>query len=483
MTSRESSSGNVTDSLNPQMGAKRKISTNRHRRSRQRKPSRRQVARPAAPKSGSLRLGLALLVLIGINVYYFVYRDGTSIPDVMERAAMAGQVSDVSMIDLEDELGAAAPGDDQPVEEADEPEGYTVNGEVGNGDSVTTILERHGLSSVGAHEVITAMNGHMEFKHVRPGQQYRLGFDGAGQLQSFEFRVSRVLGVVVTRGADGKLVGEQVRELTEVKRAKISGKITSSLYQAIKDAGEDTRLVNFFVDVFAYDLNFYVDTHPGDTFRLVIEKEYLDGEFLRYGQVLVAEYKGLAGTYRAIRYEIPGENPEYFNEKGEAIAKTFLKTPLKFTRISSKFNLRRMHPVLHRRRGHFGVDYAAPRGTPIWAAASGKIVYRGRRGGAGNVVILKHANNYTTIYMHMSKFRRGQRVGQRIKQKEVIGYVGATGLATGPHLHFGLKHKGRYVDPLKVKMARAQPIPKKYRAEFSAHAAEMMAELESISLP
>lgn len=467
------------------MGAKRKKIGNRAARSRRTRRSTRRVARPPAPRTGSLRLGLALLVLIGINLYYFVYRDGTSIPDVMERAAMAGQLEDLPVIDLDSELGPAGPGDEAALQEGGEEadDGYTVNGEVGDGDSITTILERHGLSATAAHEVITAMTGHMEFKHVRPGQQYRIGFNGAGQLESFEFRVSKILGVVVERGDDGTLSGKPVKELTEIKRVKISGKIDSSLYQAIKDAGEDTALVSFFVNIFAYDLNFYVDTHPNDTFRMVIEKEYLDGEFLRYGQVLVAEYKGLAGTYRAIRYEIPGENPEYFNEKGESIAKTFLKTPLKFTRISSKFNLRRMHPVLHRRRGHFGVDYAAPRGTPIWAAASGKIVYRGRRGGAGNCIIIRHANRYTTVYMHLSKFRRGQRVGQKVKQKEVIGYVGATGLATGPHLHFGLKHKGRYIDPLEVKMARAQPIPAKYRDDFMTHAAAMIAELESIKLP
>jgi murein DD-endopeptidase MepM/ murein hydrolase activator NlpD len=464
------------------MAAKRKKTQVRRRRGQ----SRRRVARPPAPRNGSLRLGLALLALIGINVYYFVYRDGTSIPDVMERAAMAGEIEDEPLIDLDSDLDTAGPGDGAPVAEADEAEadpGYTVDGEVGNGDSVTEILERHGLTAQMAHNIITAMDGHMNFKHVRPGQQYRLAFDGGGKLREFEFRVSRVLAVAVTRADDGSLKAEPRRELTETIKTPISGKISSSLYQSIKDAGEDTALVSFFVNIFAYDLNFYVDTHPGDTFRMVIEKEYLNGEFLRYGDVLVAEYKGLAGTYRAIRYQLPGENPEYFNEKGESIAKTFLKTPLKFTRISSKFNLRRMHPVLHRRKGHFGVDYAAPRGTPIWAAASGKIVFRGRRGGAGSCVILRHDNHYTTIYMHLSKFSRGQRVGQRVRQKDVIGYVGSTGLATGPHLHFGLKHKGRYVDPLKIKMARAQPIPDKHRATFMTHAGAMIAELESINIP
>jgi murein DD-endopeptidase MepM/ murein hydrolase activator NlpD len=447
---------------------------------RRRAPGRRQ---PRSPHRGSLRLGLLLAALVGFNIYYFLYRDGTSIPDVMERAAMAGTLSAEPVIDLDDDLGAAGPGDGAALEEGAESGdlGYSVSGKVGSGDSMTTILERHGLDSLEAHKVITAMTGHLEFKHIHAGQSYRLRFDSAGSLDELEYRVSRVEGVVVNRTDEG-LVATRKREETEIREVEIGGKITSSLYQSIKDAGEDTQLVAFFVDVFAYDLNFYVDTHPGDSFRIVVEKEYLDGDLLRYGRIIAAEYRGLAGTYRAFRYEVPGEPAEYYNEKGESVAKTFLKTPLKFTRISSKFNPRRMHPVLHRRKGHWGVDYAAPTGTPIWAAASGKIIYRGRRGGAGNCVILRHDNGYTTLYMHLSKFRSGQRVGSRVRQKDVIGYVGATGLATGPHLHFGLKRSGRYVDPLKVKMSRIQLIPKKYREDFNRIAEGLLERLDGINV-
>lgn len=448
-------------------------------KSKKRKQQRRVPPAPS-PNRGSLRLGLALLALVAVNIYFFVYRDGTSIPDVMEKAALAGDLERTPLIDLDSDLDSAESGDDTAViEEADEDDdpGTAISGEVGKGDSLIRILSRHGIGQKAAHGVVTALAA--DLKRIFPGQSYRLHLAPSGEISRFEYQVSRVETVVATREGDAFTVSKQ-KAPTKVVEAEVGGVIRSSLYQSIKDAGEDMHLVGFFVDVFAYDLNFYVDTHPGDTFRIIIEKEYLDGEFLRYGRVLGAEYRGLAGTFRALRFEAPGDEAEYYNEDGESVAKTFLKTPLKFTRISSKFNPRRMHPVLHRRKGHFGVDYAAPTGTPIWSAASGKIVFRGRRGGAGNCVIVKHENGYTTTYMHMSKFRKGQRVGSRVRQKEVIGYVGSTGLATGPHLHFGLKYKGRYVDPLRVKMSRTERVAKAHRASFNKAAGALMARLAKI---
>jgi murein DD-endopeptidase MepM/ murein hydrolase activator NlpD len=235
--------------------------------------------------------------------------------------------------------------------------------------------------------------------------------------------------------------------------------------------------------VFAYDLNFYIDTHAGDRFRMIVEKEYLNGEFLRYGRVLAAEYSGKAGTYRAFHWKPPGKKEgRYFNEKGQSVERTFLKTPLKYSRISSGFNPRRMHPILHVRRGHFGVDYAAPTGTPIWAAAAGKIVFRGRKGGAGNCVIIKHDNGFQSTYMHLSKFRKGQAVGKRVRPKDVIGYVGMTGLATGPHLHFSVKQGGKYVDPLKMKMSRSVGVAKADRSAFEQYIGGWVTRLAKVSV-
>jgi len=246
---------------------------------------------------------------------------------------------------------------------------------------------------------------------------------------------------------------------------------------------EDTQLVAFLVDVFAYDLDFYTDTHKGDSFRMIVEKEYAEDEFLRYRRVLAAEYKGKAGTFHAFLWQ-PSRSSEarYYDAEGRSVEKTLLKTPLKYARVSSRFNPNRMHPILHKRRGHMGVDYAAPTGTPVWAAADGKIVFRGWRGGAGNCVIVKHEGGLQTVYMHLSKFRKGQKVGQRVKGKTVIGYVGTTGLSTGPHLHFGVKRDGRYVDPLKLKSSRRRGVARGDMKRFKSETRKLVEQLQRIAI-
>jgi murein DD-endopeptidase MepM/ murein hydrolase activator NlpD len=456
-----------------------------------RKPQRRHRKLPRQPASGrgTLRLGVVLLGLVLVNLYVFLWRGGTSIPDVMEQAAVASGGGDPAATpqpahDEPEEGDPAEPPDpgDERGGEPDDP-GRWVESEVQDGDSLHKILKREGLTPPEAEAVIRALGSKMDLKSIKVGQRYRLHFDDAGTLTELEFHISRVSVARVQRDTGGAMVCERTDAETKIEPVEIGGTITSSLYQAVKDAGEDTSLVGFYVDVFAYDLNFYIDTHEGDTFRMIVEKEYLGGEFLRYRNVLAAEYKGLAGTYRAFHWLPPGaKEARYFDEKGQSIEKTFLKTPLKFARISSGFNPRRMHPILHVRRGHMGVDYAAPTGTPVWAAASGVITFRGRRGGAGNCVMIKHDNGFQTTYMHLSKFRKGQDVGKRVRQKDVIGYVGMTGLATGPHLHFSVKQGGRYVDPGKIKMSRGASVAKKDRAEFEAHIGGWVTRLAAVGV-
>jgi murein DD-endopeptidase MepM/ murein hydrolase activator NlpD len=442
--------------------------------------------RSSSTARGSLRLGLVLLVLVGVNLYVFLWRGGTSIPDVMEQAAVAGDREGAGLTAGEpEEPEEGEPG--EPPRPADESEGSPdevgrwVDGEVQPGDNLAKILRREGLTPVESDEVVRAVGKLPPVKTIREGQTYRIHFDDAGKFLEFVFHASKVSEVRAARGADGVMKGEAVSATTTTEQVELGGTIESSLYAAIKASGESTVLVGFFVDVFAYDLNFFIDTHAGDSYRMVVEKEFLDGRFLRYGKVLAAEYKGKAGTFRAFYWKPPkARDGRYFDEKGQSVEKTFLKTPLKFTRISSGFNPRRMHPVLHVKRGHFGVDYAAPTGTPIWAAAGGLVAFRGRKGGAGNCVIIKHDNGYSTTYMHMSKFRKGQAVGKRVRQKDVIGYVGMTGLATGPHLHFSVRKGGRYVDPLKIKMSRGEAVAKADRGAFAAHTSGLVERLAAI---
>lgn len=460
--------------------------------STRRRPKRKRLSTAPSPQRGTLRLALVLAVLVGVNLYVFLWRGDTSIPAVMEQAAMAGREDALGAEVVEPEGEAAGEGEMAEVEAAageDAEDGVVtgearwVDGEVQAGDSMGRILQREGMTPPEADELIRALRDHMDLRRIRPGQTYRLRFDAGGRLEVFEFEISRTTTVRVERGEDGALMGREEQAATDVRIEEIGGRIESSLYATLKGAGEDGGLVSFFVDVFAYDIDFFTETRKGDSVRLVVEKEYLNDTFLRYRRVLAAEYRGKVGTFQAFWWKVPGEDEgRYFDADGYSVEKSLLKTPLKFTRISSKFNLKRMHPVLHKERAHLGVDYAAPTGTPVWAAASGRIVYRGWRGGAGNCVILQHDNGLQTVYMHLSKFHKGQRVGERIKSKTVIGYVGATGLATGPHLHFGVKQSGRYVDPMSLRITRGAPLARKHRAQFKAETEQQVARLRRISV-
>jgi murein DD-endopeptidase MepM/ murein hydrolase activator NlpD len=214
---------------------------------------------------------------------------------------------------------------------------------------------------------------------------------------------------------------------------------------------------------------------------VIVEKQVHDvgttPELVRYGRILAAEYAGKAGTFRAFWFR-----DGYFDEQGRSVERTLLKTPLKFQRVSSGFDRARMHPVLHTVRAHLGIDYAAPTGTPVWAAASGVITHRGDGGAAGNLIAIRHDGGIETAYMHLSRFADGLKVGQRVAAKTVIGYVGATGLATGPHLHFGVKQNGEFIDPSKLVPTRSRSVPAAELDAFRAEIAKRSASLAAIAI-
>ena len=431
----------------------------------------------------SLRLGLVLAVLVGINIYVFFFRGGTSISDVKKAVQQAEIATPANAPPSGSPAGPALPSA-KPVAGAEPPAppaGKTVEGTIQNGDSLLKIMEKAGVDAGEANDVVEALKPVLDFKSIRAGQAWFLRFDDDGRLIGFELRASPVLLYRVERGADGKLVAKKSEAKTEIQTTEVQGQVISSLYEAVKAKGEATELVAILVELFAYDINFYVDTHPGDQFRVVVEKLSLDGEFYKYGRVLAAEYAGDVGRYRAFWWQPEGKKGAYYTEKGQNVAKAMLKTPIKFVRVSSSFNPRRMHPVFHTVRGHFGTDFAAPQGTPIWAAGEGRVSVVGKKGGAGNAVILEHGSGVSTIYMHMSRFAKGLRSGQRVSQKQVIGYVGMTGWATGPHLHFGVKKNGKYVDFLKMKIPRDAPVAAADLAAFQAAIAPQVAVLERMS--
>jgi murein DD-endopeptidase MepM/ murein hydrolase activator NlpD len=419
----------------------------------------------AAPAKKSNAWVLVILAaLVVVNLYVFVWDKKTSVAAIKERAEKAPVAMTMPAAPLAPVVDTGGNGSAAAAPVG--PPG-AIEGKVGKGETLGKLLKKSGLSGAEGDEVIRSLSGVLDFKKIRPGQPFKIERGPDGRVKLFELELSKVQKVRAERQQNGELIGKADDTQTRLELRTVTGTIDSSLYAAIKQSGETAALVDFFVDVFAYDIDFYNDTFDGDTFRVVVEKHYKDQEFVHYGRILAAEYKGKSGTFKTFHW-----NGKYYDEKGESSERGMLKTPLKFARVSSGFDRRRMHPVLHTVRAHLGIDYAAPVGTPVWAAAPGVVTVRGPSGGAGNLVMIRHDNGIETAYMHLSKFA-SIKVGQRIDAKTVIGYVGTTGLSTGPHLHFGVKKNGAFVDPSQLAPMRGKPVPKSQLDAFRAERAKL----------
>lgn len=259
-----------------------------------------------------------------------------------------------------------------------------------------------------------------------------------------------------------------------------SGTIKSSLFEDGTKAGCRPQLILNFADIFAWDLDFFSDLRENDSFKLLFEEIYKDGEFVRYGKILAAEFTNREKRYRAFYFEDDKGNTGYYNDEGKSLAREFLKSPLRYSRISSRFSKRRFHPILRIYRPHSGVDYAAPTGTPVEATCDGKIIFVGWKKDYGKCIKIRHNHIYTSYYGHLSRFIKGMKRGKRVKQGKVIGYVGATGLATGPHLDYRLKKRGTFIDPLRFKSPRICSISKAQRPQFEKNKRQILVMLEQL---
>ncbi|MEO0732235.1 MAG: peptidoglycan DD-metalloendopeptidase family protein, partial [Bacteroidota bacterium] len=276
---------------------------------------------------------------------------------------------------------------------------------------------------------------------------------------------------------------ERVRLPVRTEMAGAAGKIKSSLWNAMTDAGMSYELTDRMESALQWSVDFY-HVQPGDQFQLHYEKKFVEGEEAAPGQVMAARYSTGGEDIYAFYYESPDSlHSGYFGLNGEPMKSTFLKAPLKFSRISSRYNLRRFHPIQKRIKPHYGTDYAAPYGTPILSVADGVIVERGRRGGNGNFVKVRHSKQYTTQYLHMQRFKDGQSVGSRVKQGDVIGYVGSTGLATGPHVCFRFWKDGKQIDHTKLRFPAAKSLPVEHMADFLARRDAYLLKLNALGSP
>ncbi len=291
---------------------------------------------------------------------------------------------------------------------------------------------------------------------------------------------SNPLQQLIVRLDKGQVIDAEIRDLAFQTREKsISGEITSSLYETAIEAGLSINLVMEMVRIFGWDIDFVLDIRQGDSFHVIYNEYHLYGKTLSDGHIIAAEFTTQNQTYRAIRFEDGEENFSYFNPQGKSMLGTFLRSPVEFSRISSRFG-RRKHPILKTWRAHKGVDYAASRGTPIRATADGKVILAGKKGGYGNAIVLRHAGRFSTLYGHMNGFAKGIRSGKRVKQGDVIGYIGSTGLATGPHLHYEFRLDGVHRNPLTFKTPKASAVSEGRRVEFDHMTSQLSTQLNTI---
>ncbi len=315
---------------------------------------------------------------------------------------------------------------------------------------------------------------------LRPGDIITLTHVN-GVLQSFNRQVSDTLTLSVARAGDGYAVN-YIENPLETEVVGHRARIESSLFEAGQKAGMSSRTIMTLANqIFGFDIDFALDLREGDEFGVLYEQKFQDGHYVSDGRVLAAEFTNQGKTHRAVWFESKdGAVQGYFTPDGKGMRKAFLRAPLDFTRVSSGFNLRRLHPILGIVRAHKGTDYAAPTGTPIWAAGSGRVVFVGRKGGYGNVVVIDHGKGVQTIYGHMSRFASSLRVGRSVGQGDTIGFVGMTGAATGPHLHYEYRVNDVPKNPATIPMPRTE-IPSQYLAEFRSQAEVALAKLELTS--
>ncbi len=363
---------------------------------------------------------------------------------------------------------------------ASAPQVRILNRRVERNQVLATALRSAGLDGVQTDRVVGALQGVFDFRKSRVGDQLRLVLRD-GELEHLDYRQSPVDEWQVRR--DGERYVASKREIeVETQVSRVELEVQSSLYDAALTAGEDPTIAMALADVFAWDIDFYVDVRKGDHVRCLVEKVLSKGRLLRYGEVLAAEYRGESvGTKRVFRWQLPDGEWSYFQEDGTSARKAFLKSPLKFAHVTSRFGMR-FHPVLEYLKAHQGVDYAAAVGTPVWSVADGTVTVAGNTGSGGNTVCVRHRNGFETCYLHLSSYGAGVRSGSRIAQKQIIGYSGNTGRTTGPHLHFAMKRNGAFVNPLNQKFPRSEPVPPTLLARFREAVNPIAASLDTPSL-
>lgn len=351
------------------------------------------------------------------------------------------------------------------------------------GDNLSSIFGEHGLNKHELHKILSLGEAVKDLRWLQPGQKIRIRQDAQGNIETLikEIDFSRELHIRKAPDAELGYVSEiQERDL-EVRHVHAAGQIDSSLFTAGQQAGLSDRLVLQLVQIFGWDIDFALDIQPGDSFSVIYEEFLHEGKSVKTGEILAARFANEGHVYQSVRYTDSAGYSAYYTPAGASMQKAFLRTPVKVGRISSTFNPRRKHPILNKIRAHKGVDYAAPTGTPVYATGNGRISSKGWSRGYGKTIEIQHGDKYSTLYGHLSGYAKDLKEGERVRQGDLIGYVGRTGLATGPHLHYEFRVDGLHKNPLTVTLPKALPLDEESLADFKAKTAPVLARLDRLS--
>lgn len=344
------------------------------------------------------------------------------------------------------------------------------------GDTVAELMQRLNIKDAAASDYLRKSAETKAFRKLSVGNEVRAETDASGALVSLSYLDEQ--GAQVTVNKQGNILSSKVVAAQLEKRLFVrTGEIKTSLYAATDAAGMPESAANQLTEIFSGDVDFHHDLKRGDKFTAVYETTYSNGALVKTGQIQAAEFINQGHVYRAVRFQTDANHSDYYTPEGKSLKKAFMRSPIAFSRVSSSFTMSRFHPVLNQWRAHKGVDFAAPTGTPAKATADGQVAFEGTQSGYGNVVILNHPGNLSTVYGHLSHFAKGMHKGDRIKQGDVIGYVGMTGLATGPHLHYEFRVNGQQHDPMSVALPNALPINGAHKVAFKSLADKFIASL------
>lgn len=418
-------------------------------------------------------IGIFLIAAI-IYLHHYLEPLATDTEFVAESDAQEEHIIDTS--GENDFINASL--DDHHPEAIESLQQHEFSVKVKTGDTLSDIFTRYEINAKDLYAILALKTAKPILTHLKLDQEIFITMDRGHNLQKLSTQIAFNKTLYITRPEpEFKVKIEEQEAVTKLTTAR--GTINTSLYRSTRDAKIPQKIALQLANVFSGKLNFARDLHPGDSYQIIYQRKMINDTTVGVGNIMAAEVVANKKTYTAIRYEKSNGQARYYSPEGQSLQRAFIRNPVKYARISSKFNPQRMHPILNIKRPHYGVDYAAPAGTPIKAAGDGKVIFAGKKGGYGNTIIINHGNNVTTRYGHMKRFAKNIHTGSRVEKGNIIGYVGSTGLATGPHLHYEYRRNGKALNPLTVSLPESYSVPKSQLKAFQQISSPLLAKLHT----